>query len=362
MMKFKSKSSPRPKTPPNPRPTLQSATPSKLPDHIADTSNDNVALSSPSQPSRNNSKEPAPTMAALSLPPAIASPQHRTPARTPMHGPQNVDNVVLGNLRIAPEYPSFYPEDLIGGRKVPWLYKVCAAEKEPIIGDVVYEKDGYAIQKIDGDEHKLFAQNLSLFAKLFLDTKSVFFDVSSFLYYLLIQLPSPQPEQLNGDAPPALPSQPQIVGFYSKEKMSWDNNNLACILVFPPWQRKGLGQLLIGASARGLKGYVAYWCREVARYIVEAPGKKTVSVKSISDATWIMPEDVVMALQEMGCLEDRKTASGSLVVNKARVREWAEKKKATLEPVVDVDAFIEEESEETDEDEASESEDAEAGA
>jgi hypothetical protein len=61
---------------------------------------------------------------ALSLPPAIASPQHRTPARTPMHGPQNVGNVVLGNLRISPEYPSFYPEDLIGGRQAQWLY-VC---------------------------------------------------------------------------------------------------------------------------------------------------------------------------------------------------------------------------------------------
>ena len=42
-----------------------------------------------------------------------------------MHGPQNVGNVVLGNLRISPEYPSFYPEDLIGGRQAQWLY-VCS--------------------------------------------------------------------------------------------------------------------------------------------------------------------------------------------------------------------------------------------
>lgn len=40
----------------------------------------------------------------------------------------------------------------------------------------------------------------------------------------------------------------QVVGFFSKEKMSWDNNNVACILVFPPWQRRGLGQILMGAS------------------------------------------------------------------------------------------------------------------
>lgn len=30
--------------------------------------------------------------------------------------------------------------------------------------------------------------------------------------------------------------------------MSWDNNNVACILVFPPWQKRGLGQLLMGVS------------------------------------------------------------------------------------------------------------------
>lgn len=208
--------------------------------------------------------------------------------------------------------------------------------------------------------HQLFAQNLSLFAKLFLDTKSVFFDVSSFLYYLLVQRLSPSANQTNGTV---APDGGQVVGFYSKEKMSWDNNNLACILVFPPWQRKGLGQLLMGASyvlgrregrfggpekplsARGLKGYLAYWCREVARFIVEAPAKKTTNVKSISEGTWIMPEDVVMALQEMDCLETRKTASGSLIVNKVKVRDWAVKRKVVLAPVVDVEAFFEETSE-----------------
>jgi hypothetical protein len=222
---------------------------------------------------------------------------------------------------------------------------------------------------------QLYAQNLSLFAKLFLDTKSVFFDVSSFLYYLLVQHPSPSQQSNNSD--PTTPPQSQVVGFYSKEKMSWDNNNLACILVFPPWQRKGLGQMLMGASyvlgrregrfggpekplsAKGLKGYLAYWCREVARFIVEAPAKKTVSVKSISDATWIMPEDVVMALKEMGCAEGRKTASGSLVVNKARVREWAQEHKVLLAPVVDVEAFVEEESELSDVEESSEGEEGE---
>ena len=85
------------------------------------------------------------------------------------------------------------------------------------------------------DIAQLYCQNLSLFAKLFLETKSVFFDASTFLYYTLI-LKTP-------DHPYG-----QVAGFFSKEKMSWDNNNLACILIFPPWQRRGLGQVLMGAS------------------------------------------------------------------------------------------------------------------
>lgn len=125
--------------------------------------------------------------------------------------------------------------------------------------------------------NQLYAQNLSLFAKLFLDTKSVFYDVTTFLYYLLVandpvpaitttSLSDPEPtsapshiiDQLQAAAAGEAPDERggsiegnsggQVVGFFSKEKMSWDNNNLACILVFPPWQKQGLGQILMGAS------------------------------------------------------------------------------------------------------------------
>lgn len=58
---------------------------------------------------------------AGTAPLSIQSP-HRTPSK-PMATP-NVANVVLGNLHIKPWYPSFYPEDLVGGRKADWLY-VC---------------------------------------------------------------------------------------------------------------------------------------------------------------------------------------------------------------------------------------------
>ena len=41
------------------------------------------------------------------------------------------------------------------------LKKVCSMKDEVPIGDVVYEKDGYAIHKIDGEEHKVCTFSLS---------------------------------------------------------------------------------------------------------------------------------------------------------------------------------------------------------
>ena len=151
------------------------------------------------------------------------------------------------------------------------------------------EKPGYALYEVDGDEHKLFCQNLSLFAKLWVESKSVGFDVSGFIFYALVRVPTPSTpahrttrssnaeqspeagvkvkkeepnesgdlddvsdnEELNSsvqDLEDILDAPNRIVGYFSKEKNSWDNNNLACILVLPPWQSKGIGQLLIQAS------------------------------------------------------------------------------------------------------------------
>lgn len=118
--------------------------------------------------------------------------------------------------------------------------------------------------------------------------------------------------------------------------MSWDNNNLACILVFPPWQRKGLGGLLMGVSYEisrregilggpekpisdlGRKGYKRYWACEIARWLLktELPtgnddGQETiVTLKDCSEATWIALEDCHATLKEMDLVEDAGMGPG----------------------------------------------------
>ncbi|KAI2635892.1 acyl-CoA N-acyltransferase [Hypomontagnella submonticulosa] len=232
------------------------------------------------------------------------------------------------------------------------------------IEEVVKDEGEWSVWEVDGEKDRLFCQNLSLFAKLFLDNKSVFFDVTGFNYFLLVYTPPPPPKSNSQPAPPTSTksntifsqpppfsdatavqhppfpetSRPQVVGFFSKEKLSWDNNNLACILVFPPWQRKGLGALLMGVSYEisrrenilggpekpiselGRKGYKRFWAGEIARWLLgfegvgngngnssgdEGQGAETlVTIEQCSKATWIVPEDCLAVLREMGVVED----------------------------------------------------------
>ncbi|KAG8628675.1 hypothetical protein KVT40_002540 [Elsinoe batatas] len=289
------------------------------------------------------------------------SPISHTSERTRKHAEHNVQSVVLGNLLIKPWYPAFYPQELIGN-KVERLYvcqwcfryskelmpfvahmKVCPLKECTPPGTLIYAKDEISIFEVDGEEHKLYTQNLSLFSKLFLDTKSVFYDVTTFRYYTMALYDSTT-------------AQRQIVGFFSKEKMSWDNNNVACILVFPPWQRRGLGQILMGVSyelsrregrlggpekplsSLGRKGYLAYWSVNIARSILTSSAKK-LSVQNIVQDTWILPEDVIATLKAMGIVDPSSKAPTEAIVVRDKIEEWVQTNKIVLRPVVHRDAF-----------------------
>ncbi|GAA5885403.1 hypothetical protein JCM3774_000142, partial [Rhodotorula dairenensis] len=116
----------------------------------------------------------------------------------------------------------------------------------------------------------LYCQNLCLFAKLFIEHKYMFFDVESFTFYLLTE---------------AQGKQEWVLGYFSKEKISYDDYNLACIVVFPPFRQRGWATLLIefsyelsrrfsatpGTPERplselGQRGYLAVWISVLVRY------------------------------------------------------------------------------------------------
>ncbi|KAI9368298.1 histone acetyltransferase [Aspergillus egyptiacus] len=314
---------------------------------------------------------------------------------------RHVQHVVLGNLRFQTWYQSIYPEDLVS-KETDTLYvcrwcfryacdmdshaghtKLCQYRTTPP-GTKVYDHGGYSVWEVDGANHKLFGQNLSLFAKLFLDHKSVFFDVVSFLYYILVFT---DPNDAEGSY--------YILGFFSKEKLSWDANNLACILVFPPYQHKQLGKLLMGVSYKlsgwerdanliggperplsemGGKSYGRFWEERVARHLIlrtstseptgdsedtkvqKPKGRKRntyelMTVQEISLATGMLTEDVITALRGLGVIEPatpsktrKKAQSGSgdgdaLIIRKSKVLEWAKARNVNLRDPVRGEGF-----------------------
>ena len=76
-------------------------------------------------------------------------------------------------------------------------------------------------------------RSLCLLAKCFLDTKTLYYDVEPFLFYVMTVADS---EGCHS------------VGYFSKEKNSFLNYNVSCIMTLPPYQRQGYGRLLIDFS------------------------------------------------------------------------------------------------------------------
>jgi len=57
-------------------------------------------------------------------------------------------------------------------------------------GRRLYRKGTLAVYAVHGKQEKVYSQNLCLLAKLFLDHKTLYFDVDSFIFYVLVKVDS----------------------------------------------------------------------------------------------------------------------------------------------------------------------------
>jgi hypothetical protein len=68
-----------------------------------------------------------------------------------------------------------------------FLQTECPLRRPPGIEIYRDSKIGCAIYEVDGAQHKLYCQNLCLLARLFLESKVICFNVSEFLFYVLME-------------------------------------------------------------------------------------------------------------------------------------------------------------------------------
>ncbi|GFG39457.1 hypothetical protein Cfor_08406 [Coptotermes formosanus] len=229
-----------------------------------------------------------------------------------------IDRIQIGRYEIDTWYFSPYPEEY-GKQSKLWICEYCLKymrlEKtfryhmsECIFrqppGKEIYRKSSIAIWEVDGKDHKIYCQNLCLLAKLFLDHKTLFFDVEPFLFYILCEVDK------HGS---------HLVGYFSKEKESPDGYNVACILTLPPYQRQGYGKLLIAFSYElskleeavgspekplsdlGRLSYHSYWSWVILEILRDFTG--IISIKKISQMTSITEDDITATLNSMGMVK-----------------------------------------------------------
>lgn len=178
----------------------------------------------------------------------------------------------------------------------------CVARRPP--GKEIYRKGSLSVFEVDGKDHKLYCQCLCLLAKLFLDHKTLYFDVVPFVFYVLTEV-----DKVGC----------HVVGYFSKEKDSSDNNNLACILTLPPYQRKGYGKFLISFSYQltkiegvcgspekplsdlGKLSYRSFWSWVILNILKEATGM--LSIKDISKMTSFTQNDIIETLSSLNMVK-----------------------------------------------------------
>ena len=113
-----------------------------------------------------------------------------------------IDKIQIGKYEIDTWYFSPYPEEY-GKQSKLWICEYClkymrleksyqkhlteCSWRQPP-GKEIYRKGTCSLFEVNGSEHKVYCQNLCLLAKLFLDHKTLYFDVEPFWFYVLTEV------------------------------------------------------------------------------------------------------------------------------------------------------------------------------
>jgi histone acetyltransferase SAS3 len=179
-------------------------------------------------------------------------------------------------------------------------------------------------------------------AKLFLGSKTLYYDVEPFLFYVMTE---------NDEFGC------HFVGYFSKEKRPSSMNNVSCILVMPIYQRRGFGHMLIDfsylltknerkmgspekpLSDMGLVSYRGYWRLTLSELLKSHTSP--ISISEISDTTGMTPDDIVSALEGLRALvRDPVTRAYALRVDHAYCSEYIEKHAKKNYPKINPEALI----------------------
>ena len=205
----------------------------------------------------------------------------------------------------------------------------------------IYRHEDLSIFEVDGMASKIYCQNLCLLAKLFLDHKTLYYDVEPFLFYVLTK------NDRKGC---------HLVGYFSKEKSCQQKYNVSCIMTMPQYQRMGYGRFLIDFSyllsrVEGQAGspekplsdlgrisYHSYWKSTIMEYLFKSTSSK-LSIRTISKDTGMDAQDISATLQMLGMVKLKEDGHVVIVKDMTMLEAHMERVKRKTRIPLDPDAL-----------------------
>ncbi|CAG9537645.1 unnamed protein product [Cercopithifilaria johnstoni] len=268
-----------------------------------------------------------------------------------------IHTITIGDFELEPPYTSPLPLELVRKGHI-YVCEKCLdfKESEETLerhaskcwmnfppGDEIFRQDDISLFEVDGNIAKGYSQNLCLLAKLFIDHKTLFYDVEPFLFYVLTVWNS---------------TGCHLAGYFSKQKCSLENN-LSCILTLPSYRNKGYGRFLIdfsfllsrregttGTPERPLSdmgnlAYKSYWRSIVLEYF-KRPSSASSTVLTLADiakTTGVSVEDILQTMKDLNMFHfDQKGEIKSFIINKDLVQShWAKAENDTKRIWIDED-------------------------
>ncbi|GMM33600.1 NuA4 histone acetyltransferase complex catalytic subunit [Saccharomycopsis crataegensis] len=231
---------------------------------------------------------------------------------------RNLSKILIGEHIVEPWYFSPYPIEMteveevyicdfslqyfVSKKQFERFRKKSTLRHPP--GNEIYRDSKVSFFEIDGKKQRTWCRNLCLLSKLFLDHKTLYYDVDPFLFYVMTYR-----DEVGQ----------HVVGYFSKEKESMENYNVACILTLPCYQRNGFGKLLIQFSYElskvenkvgspekplsdlGLLSYRSYWYDTTIILLMERQ-EKSITIDEISTLTAMTTTDILHTLQNFNML------------------------------------------------------------
>lgn len=237
---------------------------------------------------------------------------------------KNIERIYMGSWEVEAWYYSPYPEEYACEERL-FICEFCLKymrRKKTYIrhkgecvcrgppGTEIYrektDNGNLCVFEIDGKDNRVYCQNLCLLAKLFLDHKNLYYDVDPFYFYVITEV-----DEFGA----------HIVGYFSKEKQSAEDYNLACILTFPQFQKCGYGKFIISLSYElskregkpgspekplsdlGKISYRSYWTHILLTLLSKQNANDNIQIKGLCVLTGIKAEDIISTLQSLNMIK-----------------------------------------------------------